>query len=116
MGQTPSGRSHSCNNVLDDWVSGNTVYQWSDEQKTSPIDLFWKARHAMNGLMLEDKEGLSYSHILPKTNLAPENGWLEDKPLLLKWFLFRGHVDFFWGGTQLANPYHPCMVYLPTFG
>ena len=58
----------------------------------------------MNGFMLEGKEGLSYSHILPKTNLATENGWLEDKPLLLKWFLFRGHVDFFLGGYPISKP------------
>lgn len=90
MGQTPLGRSYSCNNVWDDWGSGNTVYQLSDEQKTSPFDLFLEALHAMNGFMLEGKEGLSDSHILPKTNLAPENRWLEDKPLLLKCFLFRG--------------------------
>ena len=29
---------------------------------------------------------------LPKTSIAPENGWLEDKPFLLEWPDFRGEM------------------------
>ncbi len=29
---------------------------------------------------------------LPETNIAPENGWLEDDPFLLGWLMFRGEL------------------------
>ncbi len=32
--------------------------------------------------------------ILPETNIAPENGWLEYKPFLLERPIFRGYVSF----------------------
>ena len=41
-----------------------------------------------------EKEGIFGAVTLPETNMAPENGWLEDDPFLLGWPIFRGYVSF----------------------
>ena len=42
-----------------------------------------------------------WNFVLGDTNIAPQEWCLEDHPYLLKWSLFRGHVNFILGGMVL---------------
>ena len=43
-------------------------------------------------LMSFSKECIEAVYTLPKTNIAPENGWLGDNPFLLGWPIFGGEL------------------------
>ena len=49
-----------------------------------------------------------YSFTPLKTNISPENWWLEDAHFLLKWSPFRGHSSVFGGGGQTISTNLQC--------